>query len=99
MWYRAARGQEVARSVTPHARKMAGGAKPDTTRARKLLRYWPTAAALLVAITVRSLSWLNCDVSWLLTLGEQVLAGAKQSEIARVLRVHRHTVKKWVKSL
>jgi DNA invertase Pin-like site-specific DNA recombinase len=30
---------------------------------------------------------------------EQVLAGAKQSEIARVLRVHRHTVKKWVKSL
>jgi len=46
-------------------------------RTRALLRYWPTAIAFLVAIVVRSVSWLNCDVSWLLTLGEQVLAGAR----------------------
>ena len=39
--------------------------------------YWPAAVALLVAVVVRSFSWLNCDVSWLLTLGEQVLAGAR----------------------
>lgn len=50
---------------------------PSTTRARVLVRYWPTAVALFAAIVVRSFSWLNCDVSWLLTLGEQVLAGAR----------------------
>lgn len=46
-------------------------------RTRALLRYWPTAIALLIAIVVRAMSWLNCDVSWLLTLGERVLAGAR----------------------
>jgi len=35
------------------------------------------AGALLIAIVVRGMSWLNCDVSWLLTLGERVLAGAR----------------------
>jgi hypothetical protein len=46
-------------------------------RTRALLRYWATAIALLIAIVVRAESWLNCDVSWLLTLGERVLAGAR----------------------
>jgi len=46
-------------------------------RTRLLLRYWPMAIALFVAIVVRAMSWLNCDVSWLLTLGERVLAGAR----------------------
>jgi len=44
---------------------------------RALGRYWPVAAVVVVAAIVRSFSWLNCDDSWLLTLGEQLLAGAR----------------------
>src|SRR5689334_22411009 len=40
-------------------------------------QYWLMAIALLIAIVVRAMSWLNCDVSWLLTLGERVLSGAR----------------------
>ena len=39
--------------------------------------YWFAAAILVIAVIVRSYIWLNADVSWLLTLGEQVLAGAR----------------------
>ena len=38
---------------------------------------WAAAAVVVLAMIVRSFSWLNCDDSWLLTLGEQLLAGAR----------------------
>src|SRR5476649_2046398 len=44
---------------------------------RTLGSNWPAAAVVFLAAIDRSVSWLNCDVSWLLTLGEQVLAGAR----------------------
>jgi len=44
---------------------------------RVLRRYWPVAAVVAAAAVIRSFSWLNCDDSWLLTLGEQLLAGAR----------------------
>ena len=39
--------------------------------------YLPTVAVLFAAIIVRSMSWLDTDVSCLITLAEKVLAGAK----------------------
>src|SRR5512135_1309790 len=39
--------------------------------------YWPVALAVVSAATIRCYIWLNSDVSWLLTLAEQVLAGAR----------------------
>ena len=45
--------------------------------ANTLLAYWPGVAVLGVAALVRSFIWLNSDVSWLMTLAEQVLAGAR----------------------
>src|SRR5471030_327596 len=44
---------------------------------RALVSFWPAAAVVVLATIVRSFIWLNSDVSWLLTLGEQVLAGAR----------------------
>jgi len=38
---------------------------------------WPGALTLGIAVLVRCFIWLNSDVSWLLTLAEQVLAGAR----------------------
>jgi len=35
------------------------------------------AAVVVGAAVIRALSWLNCDVSWLLTIGEDVLGGAR----------------------
>src|SRR5579871_4317978 len=49
----------------------------DAAEFRSLVGYWPAAAALALATIVRSVSWLNCDVSWNLTLGGKVLAGAR----------------------
>ena len=42
-----------------------------------LFSYWPAVLVLAVAALVRCFIWLNSDVSWLLTLAEQVLAGAR----------------------
>src|SRR5471030_1819287 len=44
---------------------------------RALVSFWPAAAVVVLATIVRNFIWLNADVSWLLTLGEQVLAGAR----------------------
>src|SRR5579864_3960068 len=44
---------------------------------KSLLSYWPAAVVIFVAAILRSFIWLNSDVSWLLTLAEQVLAGAR----------------------
>lgn len=43
----------------------------------RLGAYWPVALVVIVAAVLRSFIWLNSDVSWLLTLAEQVLAGAR----------------------
>jgi len=45
--------------------------------ANPLKSYWPAALVVTVAAVLRSFIWLNSDVSWLLTLAEQVLAGAR----------------------
>jgi hypothetical protein len=45
--------------------------------ARAAMTYWPVALVLGIAVIVRCFIWLNSDVSWLLTLAEQVLAGAR----------------------
>jgi len=45
--------------------------------AAALLSHWPGVLVLGVAALVRCFIWLNSDVSWLLTLAEQVLAGAR----------------------
>ena len=45
--------------------------------ATALLSQWPGVLVLGVAALVRCFIWLNSDVSWLLTLAEQVLAGAR----------------------
>jgi len=45
--------------------------------ATALLTYWSGVLVLGVAVIVRCFIWLNSDVSWLLTLAEQVLAGAR----------------------
>jgi len=42
-----------------------------------LKSYWPVALVVIVAASLRCYIWLNSDVSWLLTLAEQVLAGAR----------------------
>ena len=44
---------------------------------RAINSYWTVAAVIVVAAIVRSFIWLNSDVSWLLTLAEQVLGGAR----------------------
>jgi hypothetical protein len=64
-------------SLPDLSRTIARGATLGASWVQTAHRYWPAAATILVAIVVRSLSWLNCDVSWLLTLGEQVLSGAR----------------------
>src|SRR5689334_23798121 len=43
----------------------------------RLRAYWPVALVVIVAALLRSFIWLHRDVSWLLTLAEQVLAGAR----------------------
>jgi len=44
---------------------------------RGLAAYWPPATVTLLAVLVRSFIWLNSDVSWLLTLAEKVVGGAR----------------------
>ena len=41
------------------------------------LSYLPAFATVALAAAIRSASWLNCDVSWLLTLCESILTGAR----------------------
>ena len=50
---------------------------PDIARASALRAYGPAILVLLVAAVLRCFIWVNSDVSWLLTLAEQVLAGAR----------------------
>ena len=44
---------------------------------RTMLGYVPALATVALAAAIRSASWLNCDVSWLLTVCEKLLAGAR----------------------
>jgi len=53
-------------------RRQIGGFDSDA-----LAAWWPAAIVLLIAAFVRSYIWLNSDVSWLLTLAEQVIGGAR----------------------
>jgi len=49
----------------------------DIASSSPLRAYLPAILILLVAAVLRCFIWLNSDVSWLLTLAEQVLAGAR----------------------
>lgn len=44
---------------------------------RAINSYWSVAGVILLATILRCFIWLNSDVSWLLTLAEQVLGGAR----------------------
>lgn len=44
---------------------------------RAMLIYLPALATIALAAVIRSASWLNCDVSWLITVCEKLLAGAR----------------------
>ena len=44
---------------------------------RAINSYWTVTGVIVVAALVRCFLWLNSDVSWLLTLAEQVLGGAR----------------------
>ena len=54
-----------------------GGPRRRLIDARAAITYWPVVLVLGIAAIVRCFIWLNSDVSWLLTLAEQVLAGAR----------------------
>ncbi len=49
----------------------------DIASSSPLRAYWPALLIILVAAVLRCFVWVNSDVSWLLTLAEQVLAGAR----------------------
>src|SRR5690349_1975280 len=50
---------------------------PPYPNLRAVLPYLPSLGVVALAAIVRSASWLICDVSWLLTLCEKVLGGAR----------------------
>jgi len=44
---------------------------------RTMLFYLPALTTIALAAAIRSASWLNCDVSWLITVCEKLLVGAR----------------------